>query len=163
MSELLLNFFTPEGFSRSGSSRSVTQNSVCHEEAFRYLLQAEAKRSQRSGQRYHILLIYRGDAQGSITPMHSYVSTVVLDALAQSLRETDYMGWYREGHIIGGVLTVVGQDSIADVFERVQQRLKGILLTRLGCEESGCFRFRLCQQHELQDLEARFLRSVPVA
>ncbi len=160
MSEVLLNLFTPEGFSRSRNGRSVTQNSVCHEEAFRYLLQAEAKRSQRSGQTYQILLIYRIEVTGSVTPMHSNVSAVVLDALAQSLRETDYIGWYREGQIIGGVLTVVGQDSIADVFKRVQQQLKGILLAKLGSEESGCFQFRLCQQHELPDFEAGFLTTV---
>jgi hypothetical protein len=156
MSEVFLNLFTPDGYGRTGSGRSVTQNSVCHEDAFRYLLHAEAKRSQRSGQGYHILLIYRSEVQGSITPMHSYVSTIVLDALAHNLRETDYIGWYREGHIIGGVLTVVGQDSISEVFKRVQQRLLDILLTKMGSEESRCFRFRLCQQNELQDVETGF-------
>src|ERR1044071_7933925 len=107
--EGVMNLFSPQ-LSRSGRSRLVAQNSVCQEDAFHYLLQAEAKRSQRSGQGYHILLVYRSEAQGSITPMHSFVSSVVLGALAGSLRETDYIGWYREGQIIGGVLTVVGQD-----------------------------------------------------
>ena len=157
MGEMFLNVFAPDGLSRSARSRLVTQNSVCHEDAFRYLLQAEAKRSQRSGQGYHVLLIYRTELQGAVTRMHSYVSTVVLDALAQSLRETDYIGWYREGQIVGGVLTVVGQDSIVDVFKRVQQRLKEILAAKLGSEESGCFHLRLCQQHELQAFEADVL------
>jgi hypothetical protein len=154
MSEVFLNLFTPEKLGGQGRNRFVTQNSVCHEDAFRYLLQAEAKRSQRSGQGYHILLIYRSEAQGSITPMHAYVAAVVLDALAQSLRETDYIGWYREDHIIGGVLTVVGQDSIADVVKRVQQHLKDTLCAKLGSEESRCFDLRLCQQHELQEFDS---------
>jgi hypothetical protein len=157
MSEVFLNLFTPEGSSRLGRSRLLTQNGVCHEEAFHYLLQAEAKRSQRSGQGYHILLVYRSEAQGSMTPMHTYVSSVVLDALAKSLRETDYIGWYRDGHVIGGVLTVVGQDSIADVFTRVQQRVKDALVAKLGSEESRRFHLRLCQQAELQDLESAIL------
>jgi len=157
MSEVFLNLFTPEKLGGQGRNRFVTQNSVCHEDAFRYLLQAEAKRSQRSGQGYHILLIYRSEAPGSITPMHAYVSAVVLDALAQSLRETDYIGWYREGHIIGGVLTVVGQDSIADVVKRVQQYLKDVLRAKLGLEESRCFHLMLCQQHELQKFDSGIL------
>ena len=96
-------------------------------------------------------------------PGRSYESTrhnlgwVVLDALARSLRETDYIGWYRDGHIIGGVLTVVGQDSIADVFKRVQPRVKDALVPKLGSEESGRFHLRLCQQHELQDFESGIL------
>jgi hypothetical protein len=159
MSEVLLNLFTPE-LNRSGRSRFVTQNSVCHEDAFHYLLQAEAKRSQRSGQGYHILLVYRSEAEGLITPMHAYVSAVVLDALVRSLRETDYIGWYREGHIIGGVLTVVGQDSISEVFKRVQQRVKDTLLAKLGSEESRCFHLRLCQQDELQEFEAGILPMI---
>ena len=157
MSEVFLNLFTPDGSHRSGASRLVRQNGVCHEDAFHYLLKAEAKRSQRSGQNYHILLVYRSQAQGSITPMHVYVSGVVLDALAQSLRETDYIGWYREGQVIGGVLTVVGQDSIAEVFKRVQQRMKEVLIAKLGSEESQCFHLRLCQQHELQEFESEVL------
>ena len=157
MSDVFLNLFTPDGFHRSQASHSVTQNGVCHEDAFHYLLKAEAKRSQRSGQNYHILLAYRSQAQGSITPMHVHVSRVVLQALAQSLRETDYIGWYREGHIVGGVLTVVGQDSVADVFKRVQQRFKEVLIAQLGSEESQCFHLRLCQQHELQHFESEVL------
>ena len=157
MSEVFLNLFTPETLVGSPKSRFVTQSSVCHEDAFRYLLQAEAKRSQRSGQGYRILLIYRGEAQGSITPMHPNVSAVVLDALAQGLRETDYIGWYREGHVIGGVLTVVGQDSITDVVKRVQQHVRNVLRAKLGSEESRCFHLRLCQQHELQEFDSGIL------
>ena len=150
MSELFFNLFTPEVLDGE-RSRSITQNSICREEAFHYLLQAESKRSERSGQAYHIILIYRLTVPGTLNPMHSYVSGIVFDALAQSLRQTDYIGWYRENHVIGGVLTVVEQDSIADVFERVQRRLKGILITKCGFEESECIRFKLCRQHELQD------------
>jgi hypothetical protein len=157
MSEVFLNFFTPERVHEAGRSHLVTKNSVCPEDAFHYLLQSEARRSQRSGQGYHILLVYRREAEGSITPMHSYVSAIVLDALVASVRETDYIGWYRQGHIIGSVLTVVGQDSIADVFKRVEQRLKDVLLAKLGSEETKCFHFTLCRQHELQDFESGIL------
>ena len=129
------------------------QNSVCHEEAFRYLLQAEYKRFQRTGQGYHILLLYRGEAQDQALPIQSHCSTVVFDALSQSLRETDYIGWYREGHIIGGVLTVSEPDSIIEVHKRIHERVTKTLHNRLGSEESQSFHVKLCRQHELQDFE----------
>jgi hypothetical protein len=155
MSELFLKLFTPEVL-QAGRSRSIQQNSICQEEAFHYLLHAESKRSERTGQAYHIILIYRVEGHGTLKPMHSYVSAIVFDALTQSLRQTDYIGWYRENHVIGGVLTVVEEDSIADVFERIQRRLKDILLSTCGLEESKYFRFELCRQHEMQDLNATF-------
>jgi hypothetical protein len=158
MSELFFNLFTPRVL-EGGRNRSMTQNSICREEAFSYLLQAESKRSERSGQAYHIILIYRVEGQGTVKPMHSYVSTIVFDALAQSLRQTDYIGWYRENRVIGGVLTVVEEDSIADVFERIHRRLKSILLARCGFEESKYFRFKLCRQHELQDVVGDMLST----
>jgi len=153
MSEIFHSLFAPEKLNRSGSS-CLFPNNVCHEDAFHYLLQAEARRSQRSGKGYHILLVYSANSQGAISPMHASVSAILLDELAQSLRETDYVGWYREDRIIGGVLTVVEQGSIIDPFKRVQQRLTAVLLSKLGSEGSSCFHFRLCRHHELQDFDS---------
>ena len=156
MSELLLNLFTSEALP-AGVSRSVTFNGICHEDAFRYLLKAEVLRSQRTGQGYHILLIYRMGRQGTVSPIHSYISTLMFDGLAQSLRQTDYIGWYSEALIIGGVLTVVEEDSVTEVFERIQRRLKRILHTKCDLEESKCFHFKLCKQHELEDFVSEVL------
>jgi hypothetical protein len=150
VSELFFNLFT----THQGPlvrNRTVKQNSVCHENAFHYLLQAEAKRSQRSGHSYHIVFVYRSEVQGAIMPMPSNVSSVLFDALAESLRDTDYIGWYREGRVIGGVLTVVGQDSIAEVRQRIHQRVMELLKAKLGSEESNHFHITLCRQDELQN------------
>ena len=147
----LAHFFI--GQSRKINQHWLTQSSVCHEEAFRYLLQAEYKRYQRTGQGYHILLVYRGERQDQVLPMHSSSATVVLDALSQGLRETDYIGWYREGHIIGGVLTVSEPDSITEAHSRIHRRVTETLHNKLGWEESQYFHIRLCRQHELQGFE----------
>jgi len=154
MSTILANLFSTDGSYKSARTVSnFTQNGICHEEAFRYLLQAESNRSKRSGHGYHILLVYRTDVHGAVARMDSDVASGVLDALARSLRETDYIGWYREDCIAGGVLTVVGQDSIGDVHERVQQRLKEILQANVDGDKNGHFLIRLCRQHELQGID----------
>ena len=48
-------------------------------------------------------------------PIRPAVSTRVFAALAQSLRETDVIGWYREGRVVGAVLTHLGDAPLADV------------------------------------------------
>ena len=151
MSSVLINLTS---FNKSTQGVSdFTQNGIFPEEAFRYLLEAEQKRSERSGHSYYILIVYRADDAGMVVRMNSYIASQVLDALARSLRETDYIGWYREGHIAGGVLTVVGPDSVGDVHDRVQRRLKEINRNNVD-KTSGSFQIRLCRQHELKGIES---------
>lgn len=129
---------------------SFTRSVAYNEEAFRYLVDRESKRSERSGLLYQVLLIYRSDAQGVIVRMNSEVAKTVIATLSRCLRTTDYIGWYRADHVVGGVLTVVGRDSVADVFNRLRPRLWEILGDELGVEESGRLQIRVFQHHELE-------------
>ena len=105
---------------------SLTQSGAYNEEAFRYLLESESKRSERSGHLYQILLVYRTNAQGAIVPMDPDIAQTVIAAMSRCLRDTDYIGWYHEGRVVGGVLTVVGRDSVADVCNRLRPRLDSL-------------------------------------
>ena len=132
---------------------SLTQSGAYNEEAFRYLLESESKRSERSGHLYQILLVYRTNAQGAIVPMDPDIAQTVIAAMSRCLRDTDYIGWYHEGRVVGGVLTVVGRDSVADVCNRLRPRLVEILRAELGVEESRRFQIRVYQPHELKGVE----------
>ena len=81
------------------------------------------------------------------------VDTVVM-ALFRSLRETDYIGWYLEGRIVGGVLIVLGQDSAVEMSGRIQQCLMDILQMELRVKENSPFQIRICQHHELEGIES---------
>ncbi len=152
MGTVLVNLFSMDRSNKLAQAVSnFTQIGIFHEEAFRYLLEAESKRSKRSGHGYHLLLVYHTDVHGAVMPMDSDAASRIIDALARSLRETDYIGWYREGRIAGGVLTVVGQDSVGDVRDRVHRRLKEILQANVGGDKNGHFQIRLCRQHELPE------------
>lgn len=154
MGTVLVNLFSMDRSNKLAQTVSnFTQIGIFHEEAFRYLLEAESRRAKRSGHGYHILLVYRTDMHGAVAQMDSDIASGVLDALTRSLRETDYIGWYREGRIAGGVLTVVGQDSVGDVHDRVHRRLKEILQANVGGDKNGHFQIRLCRQHELPEIE----------
>ncbi|MGH7184026.1 MAG: hypothetical protein ACREJN_18900 [Nitrospiraceae bacterium] len=126
---------------------------VLRERDFAYILESESKRSERSGHLYQILLVYRTNAQGAVMMMEPGIAKMVIATLSMSLRDTDSIGWYREGCILGGVLTVLRRDSVADGCSRVRPRLVEILQDQLGVEESRCFQIRVCQPHELKAVD----------
>ena len=133
---------------------SLTRSIVYNEEAFQYLLEGESKRSKRTGDLYNILLINYKNEQGTLILMEPNIAKTVIAAVSRSLRDTDYIGWYREGHILGGVLTVLGPNSEADVCSSLRPRLVRILRDDLGVEESCRLQIRVCQPHELEGVEA---------
>ena len=86
--------------------------------------------------------------------MDSYVAKTVMAALPRSLRETDYIGWYRDGHIVGAVLTVLVEETMAQVSSHLQPRLVEIIRAELGVEETSRLQIRVCQHHELEGIES---------
>jgi hypothetical protein len=123
------------------------------EEAFRFLLASESRRSVRSGHSFNILLVYSIDKRGLVVHMDRGVVDTVVEALFRTVRETDYIGWYLDGRIVGGVLTVLGQDSEVEVSTRIQQRLREILRAEVSTEKNGRLQIRICQHHELEGIE----------
>ncbi len=125
-----------------------------NEEAFRYLLASEPKRSLRSGYSFNILLIYSIDKHGLIQHMDCDVIDTVVAALLRTVRETDYIGWYLERRIVAAVLTVLGQDSEVELSARIQQRLMEIIQSEVSGEKSGRQQIRICQHHELEGIDS---------
>jgi hypothetical protein len=153
MSSSYINMFSASKLKEAMKGMaSISQSGAYNQEAFRYLLDSESKRSKRSGRFCQILLIFSTDAQGRIVQMDSYVAKTVMAALPRSLRETDYIGWYRDGHIVGAVLTVLVQETMAQVTAHLQPRLEEIIQAELGVEETSRLQIRVCQHHELQAL-----------
>jgi hypothetical protein len=124
-----------------------------NEEVFRYLLASESKRSVRSGYSFNIFLVYSIDKRGLVVHMDRDVVDTVVEALFRTVRETDYIGWYLDGRIVGGVLTVLGQDSEVEASTRIQQRLMEIFRAEVSVEKNGRLQIRICQHHELEGIE----------
>ena len=131
-----------------------SQTRLYNEQAFRGLLFSESKRSERSGRSFKILLIYSTDKQGLIVPMDRHVADTVVKALLRTLRETDYIGWYLEDRMVGGVLTGLGQDSAVEVSGRIRQCLMDILRVELRVKENSRLQIKVCQHHELEGIES---------
>ena len=100
------------------------------EEAFRYLLAIERKRGERSGRPFFLLLVDLKRHDGDVG-MDVDVATQVFSGLARALRDTDFIGWYREGRIVGAVLTQLTDFADSQIPRIVGQRIKNELFVHL--------------------------------
>jgi len=135
----------------AGIGAVPVQTAEYGEVSFRYLLESESKRSERSGHGYHVLLVYHTDEKGVVRPLDSVASRTVMALTSRCVRETDYIGWYRDGHVVGGVLTVVESDSIANLRARVLTNLREQLLREFGVEGCAHFHVRIYHHNELKE------------
>lgn len=131
----------------------LSANGLFREDFFRYLLDSEAKRSRCSGHHYQVLLVFCTDTNGALVQMEADLAQTVISAMSRSVRDTDYIGWYRDGMVVGGVLTLLGRDSTVDAGMRLRTTLTAILQAELGQEESHRVQVRVYQQHEVSTFE----------
>ena len=132
---------------------SFSESGAYNQEVFRHILATESKRSERSGRFCQILLVCSTDEHGRIVQMNADVAKTVIAAASRSFRETDYIGWYREGRIVGAVLTVLTQESMALVSTQLQPRLVECLRAELSIEEFSRLQIRVCEPHEASLVE----------
>jgi hypothetical protein len=94
------------------------------EETFRYLLGLERKRSERSSRPFFLLLVDLKRDDGGAALMAGDVAANVFAGLSQALRETDFIGWYRESRVAGAVLAQHADSPDARIALAVSQRVK---------------------------------------
>jgi hypothetical protein len=86
-----------------------------NEEMFRYFLSLEEKRSGRSGRPFLLLLVDLKEEPGRSARLEPRIATTLFTALSPCVRETDFIGWYREDHVAGAVLTHIGDAVETDI------------------------------------------------
>ena|SRR5215831_3456445 len=138
---------------------NVPCHQVHNEDSFHYLLANERRRSERSGHSAKVLVAYVTSPERSIACMDPRLAHKLLVGLSRSLRETDYVGWYRAGMIVGGVLTTLGHDPIAEIALQVEQRFGQVLKERFSKHERSRIQFRVCHAHELEGIESEVYMS----
>lgn len=115
-----------------GRTMSSTPDRVWPEERFQRLVVNESKRSRRSGHPCRIVLLYCTNLQGLVIPLGGELTGKAFSLLARSCRDTDYIGWYRQGDIVGVLLTTLQRESIADGCKTLKARLSDRLRDALG-------------------------------
>src|SRR5712691_10453871 len=102
-----------------------------NEQAFRYLLAIERKRSERSGCPFLLLLIDLKEQGGASARLDSMVANNLFSYLWLCLRETDCVGWYHEERVAGAVLTELGDRRPTEASRLIGQRVSERLYARL--------------------------------
>jgi hypothetical protein len=116
-----------------------------NEEAFRYFLDIERKRSEASRRPFLLLLVDLKKVRGSSSRFSERSSDRLFSQLSLSLRETDFVGWYRDGRVAGAVLTQRPDMQDARVSRNVAQRVKDALRAQLDRETSDRLQVRVYQ------------------
>jgi len=108
-------------------ARDLGTGTTYNQEAFRYFLANERKRSELSSRPFLLLLV---DLQQPLANgrFESAVASKLFAGLAACLRDTDLIGWYHEGRVAGAVLTHIDNASSTDASGEIQGRV-----TRLLC------------------------------
>jgi hypothetical protein len=116
-----------------------------NEEAFRYFLEIERKRSEASRRPFLLLLVDLRRLRGSSSRLSAQLTDRLFSQLAISLRETDFVGWYRDGRVAGAVLTQRPDMPDAKLSKKVAQRVKEALRAQLDAETSDRLQVRVYQ------------------
>ncbi len=98
---------------------------TCGEEAFRYLLDTERRRAERSS-RPILLLLVSVKKPGS-DPIPPNVAATIFRGLWECVREVDFIGWFREGRVAGVVLTQGAAPLLPEVPRRLGDRIARVL------------------------------------
>ncbi len=114
------------------------QPCVLSQDAFLKTLGVERKRSERSGLRFILVLI---SSDSLMKPSgHNHALESMLDALSQSIRETDVMGWYTEASELGVIFTEVTNCDGRQVVDALLNKVTAALSGALTVDEFGSVR-----------------------
>ena len=101
------------------------------EETFRFFLDIERKRAEVSGRPFLLLLLdLKQDSEPGAAFDHE-PARLMSSALAACVRETDFVGWYRSGRVLGAVLTQHADAELANMTETVTDRIGSALRATL--------------------------------
>jgi hypothetical protein len=94
-----------------------------NEEAFRYFLSIEQKRTERSGNSFLLLLVNSNSDDHRDEPFSPAIASKLFAALQLCVRDTDFTGWYNQGFVAGAVLTQVDPAAEADINRIITERV----------------------------------------
>jgi hypothetical protein len=112
-------------------ARDLGSGTAYNQEAFRYFLAHERRRSERSNRPFLLLLVDLQQQQQLNGRLEPAVAAKLFAGLSDGLRDTDVIGWYHEGRVAGAVLTHVEDASSTDVSGEIRGRLTDLLTASL--------------------------------
>lgn len=116
---------------------------VFNEQTFRRMLAIERKRTERSKEPFLLMLLDAGSQSGS--EMNGKALENMANSMLASSRETDIIGWYKEGTTVGVMFTglvIKDKNSIlSTILSRVKSMLRDDLVLKQLSQVSISFHF----------------------
>jgi hypothetical protein len=135
-------------------NKSSSPADIYSETDYRDLVRRELKRSERSGHLCRILLVYWPNIQGLAVPLGSELASKIIAILSEGIRDTDYIGWYRQRRIVGVLLTVLRSDSSGGGCDSLKTRLMDSLHSVPGVTGHCSLQIRVLEPCEITAFSA---------
>lgn len=87
-------------------------------------------------------------------PLGAELADKTICLLSHSCRDTDYVGWYRQGHIVGVLLTTLQPDSVVDGCKTLQARLTDRLCAGLALREAHSIQMYVLEPGQITTFNA---------
>jgi len=108
--------------------RAAQAESAIPEDVFHSLLTLERKRAERSRKQFVLMLMDAHLENGSAAGILKEAVEIVI----ASKRETDLIGWYRQGAILGVIFTEVNTGTDRPITEILRNKFETTLAERMG-------------------------------
>ena len=110
-------------------------NAILTEDIFHTMLTLERRRAERSRQPFVLMLLDALTQNGSSGKLLSEIVNVV----TLPARETDLVGWYKTGMILGIIFTQIAEDGREIVPEILRKKVAASLIEKLGETKAAKF------------------------
>jgi len=110
----------------------VTRASFLQEETFHNLLTLERRRAERSRKPF-VLMVLEADASVEASVAERLISQVTA-VLLKSTRETDLVGWYKNGASLGVIFTEISLEFATPITEILRSKVVSALQNELSSE-----------------------------
>jgi hypothetical protein len=119
----------PESLPSYSGFASGAAGQAYNQTAFRHFLAIERRRAERSGRPLLLVLVALRGTQSDNT-LAGATAAAIFRGLGETVREVDFVGWFREGMVAGAVLTQ-GATAVEPTKSMVADRITRVLRTHL--------------------------------
>lgn len=109
------------------------QDVVLDERIFQSMLTLERRRAERSRKPYVLMLLDANLENGSSEGILKEAINIIMAAK----RETDLIGWYRVGAILGVIFTEVTMEGTLPITETLRTKIETALIKNMGIDRAS--------------------------
>ncbi|MGH9356742.1 MAG: sugar transferase, partial [Terriglobia bacterium] len=114
---------------------------VVPEETFARLLCLERRRAERSQRQFLVMLADLGELLVTASEQNGALLNKIAGAILSATRETDIIGWYEQGFVLGAILTEIPPSNLPGAVNAVFTKVNKALLGFLSLSQINSLRF----------------------